>query len=227
MEEPQQQSPKLDLSDGIVVIGMDPSSYRNCGWSVVRFKNGKPELLAKFTQVLTRPEADFGRLRDVYDSLQKTIQDHKALVLCVERSMGGGLMFVRNNLSETVGAAKLCCHDNQVKVHEISPSHLKKVIAGHGKAKKRHIKANIVATFGLDKAGPEHECDATAFALCYLIDAGWTGYEIKVPFSKNPKPMSGALVIKGKVPSSKPPKSRTGKQGDQDVPNPKDKVQAG
>lgn len=90
-------------------------------------------------------------------------------------------MFVRSNLSEVVGVAKLCCHDHKILVHETSPAHLKKVITGSGKAKKKHIKANVVAWFGLKRPGPEHECDAVAIALSTMIDLGFSGYAAKVP----------------------------------------------
>lgn len=112
------------------------------------------------------------------------VKSHSIKILCVERSMGFGMAFVRNNLSETVGVVKLACHDMGVLVVELSPAHLKKIIAGHGKAKKTHIKKNVVAAFNLKTAGAEHECDAVALALTCYIDLGWKGYKINVPFSK-------------------------------------------
>lgn len=180
MDQPVQPSP-MDV-EGMVVIGLDPSSYRNCGWCVLKVENGKLVLLKKFTLVLTRDQDDIGRLKDIYDQTKALIDEFKPISLIVERSMGGGLQFVRNNLSETVGVVKLCCYCNNVKVYEVSPAHIKKIIAGHGRAKKQHIKANIVATFGLKKAGPEHECDAAAFAVSHLVDMGWQGYEVKLPY---------------------------------------------
>jgi crossover junction endodeoxyribonuclease RuvC len=171
-----------DELEGFVIVGLDPASYRNCGWGVLKIEGGAAKLLEKFTQVLTRPQEDYGRLKDIYDKAQEILDKHKPKALVVERSMGGGLSFVRDNLSETVGVVKLCCFLNGVKVYEVSPAHVKKVIAGHGRAKKPHIKANVVATFGLAKPGPEHECDAVAFALSQLVDLGWKGYMVKVPY---------------------------------------------
>ena len=169
------------LSDGMVVVGQDPASVRNCGWAVLIYAGGAIDLIEKYTQILDPEQGDLIRLKDIYSGLQKIIDRYNPHVLCLERSMGGGLSFVRNNLSENVGVCKLCCFNNGVAVHEISPSHLKKVITGSGKAKKKHIKANVKATFGLKTMGSEHECDAVAFAICYLVDIGWDGYEVKVP----------------------------------------------
>lgn len=175
--------PKVPLDPGLVVLGMDPAATRNCGWAALSWDGSKPVLLDKFTQKIERPEDEIalGRLRDIYDELAKLIDKHHPRILCMERSTGGGLIFVRSNLSETVGAAKLCCFDKSVLVYETSPGHLKKVITGHGRAKKKHIKANIVAEFGLKKPGPEHECDAVSCALSLLVDLGYSSYSPKVP----------------------------------------------
>ena len=177
-------APKIPVSEGLTVIGCDPSATRNCGWAVLRFEGGAPKLLLKQTQKIERESDDLLRYEDVYAHLNAIISSLSPAprVLCIERSMGGGLQFVRNNLSETVGVIKMACGQAGIYVYETSPAHLKKIVAGHGRAKKPHIKANVVATFGLEKAGPEHECDAVACALSYLVDAGWKGYEVKVPF---------------------------------------------
>lgn len=162
------------------IIGMDPPSSRNCGWAVVRFKDGRAILEEKFTQVLC--DDKLKRLDELYVQLETLIRKHHPEVLCLERSFGGGLAFVRGGLNEAVGVAKLSCFRNGVKVEEVSPAHLKVVIGGHGKADKNCIMANVAATFGLKETGVEHECDAVAFALTYMIDGGWPGYSIKVPF---------------------------------------------
>lgn len=199
------------LVEGMVVLGLDPAAFRNAGWGAVKFEGGKAVLLEKFTQVIERPENDVGgRLRDMYNKTKEMIEKHKPTLLCVERSTGGGLMFVRNNLSEAVGVVKLCCHDHGVRVYETSPAHLKLVIAGNGRAKKKHIKANIAAWFGLKKTGVEHECDAVAFALGCLIDMGWKGYQIAVPFVPQPKKKKAA---KAKVETTEAPKLITGELG--------------
>jgi len=174
---------KDDLKD-ICVVGLDPASYRNNGWAILGLKDGVLELRKKYTQKMTRPQEDIGRLKDIYDETQAIIKEFSPDAMVVERSMGGGLQFVRNNLSEAVGVVKLVCFMNSVEVYEVSPAHVKKIIAGHGRAKKKHIKANVVATFALAKAGAEHECDAAAFGLCHLVDMGWQGYVVKVPYQK-------------------------------------------
>lgn len=170
--------------ENLTVIGIDPPVSKNCGWSVTRMENDKTTLLEKFTQVLLHPKDDPSGLEDVYGMMQSLITKHGATVVCMERQLGGGFQFGRAKLNEFVGVIKLCCLRNKVKVVEVSPAHLKMVIAGHGQAPKEKIMANIVSWFGLADAGAEHECDAAAFTLTYFIDKGWTGYTPKVPYTE-------------------------------------------
>lgn len=178
----------LKIEEGMCVIGMDPSSYKNCGWAILQYQNGQVTLKHKFTQIFEYHEDELAdpwnsnrRLREVYDKLHEMIQEYNIKYLCLERSIGGGISFVRGNLSETVGVAKLCCFDNNCRVFETSPCHVKKQVTGHGKAKKRHIQANVLGFFGLDESGSEHECDAACCALSFFMDAGWQGYKITAP----------------------------------------------
>lgn len=172
--------------ENLTVIGIDPPVSKNCGLAVVRLKDDKVELLEKFTKVLDNKDKDNNgpSLEAVYDKVEQLISFHGANIVCMERQLGGGFQFGRAKLNEYVGVIKLCCHRTGVSVVEVSPAHLKMIIAGHGKAPKEKIMANVVATFGLSDAGAEHECDAAAFALTYLIDNGWKGYEVKVPYTE-------------------------------------------
>jgi len=174
------------LPETFTIIGMDPPAGKNCGWAVVRFKDNKPHLIRKFTQVLDKACGDTG-LEDIYQQLDRMINEEGVTVLCMERQMGGGLQFTRAKLNEFVGVTKLCCHRHGIKVVEVSPNHLKLVFAGHGSAPKQKIMSNVVKTFGLASPGPEHECDAVALAVSYLIDNGWQGYTIQDPYTDEEK----------------------------------------
>lgn len=178
--------------ENLTVIGIDPPVSKNCGWSVCRIENDKTTLLEKFTQVLIHPKDDPTGLEDVYGMMQQLITKHRATIVCMERQLGGGFQFGRAKLNEFVGVIKLCCLRNKVTVVEVSPAHLKMVIAGHGQAPKEKIMANVVAWFGLADAGAEHECDAAAFTLTYLIDKGWTGYAPKCPYTEEERAVDKA-----------------------------------
>ncbi len=173
----------VDLTKNVNVIGVDPPVSVNCGWSVVGLVNQKPILHEKFTQILDRKNGDRS-LDEVYNQTSKLLVLHSPIAICMERQLGGGFQFGRAKLNEFVGVIKLAAWKCNIPVVEVSPAHLKMIIAGHGKAPKEYIMENIAKTFGLDDPGAEHECDAAAFGLTYFIDNGWTGYQIQKPFTK-------------------------------------------
>lgn len=171
--------------ENLTILGIDPPVSKNCGLAVVKLENDKALLLEKFTKVLDNKDKDNGpSLEAIYDKVEQLISFYAPKIVCMERQLGGGFQFGRAKLNEFVGVIRLCCYRLGVKVVEVSPAHLKMVIAGHGKAPKEKIMANVVSQFGLAEAGAEHECDAAAFALTYLIDNGWKGYEVKVPYTE-------------------------------------------
>ena len=167
----------------MTIIGIDPPVSVNCGLAIVSMENNKAELLEKFTLVLDPVQKD-ANLEIVYQQLEKLMSQRQIDAICMERQMGTGFAFGRAKLNEFVGVIKLLAYRKGISIIEVSPAHLKMVIAGHGKAPKDYIMDNIVATFNLDDSGPEHECDATAFAMTYFIDNGWTGYKIAKPYTK-------------------------------------------
>jgi len=183
----------------LTIIGLDPPVSANCGWTVISLDDaGKLQLHEKFTQVLTYEKGDDRGLEDVYQKLTELIQKYHPNVLSMERQMGVGFAFGRAKLNEFVGVVKLCCLRNNVKVAEVSPAHVKLLITGHGQAPKTKIMANVVEVFGLKEPGPEHECDAVAFVLSYLIDNGWTGYTIRVEYTKAEQKAIKAKKLKRK-----------------------------
>lgn len=172
------------VPENVIIIGMDPPVSKNCGWAVVKLEGGKLSLVRKFTQVIACKQGDPVGLEEVYHTLESLIKAYGATVLCMERQMGGGVQFARAKLNEFVGVAKLCCHRHGLEIVEMSPGHLKLIIASHGHAPKEKIMSNVVKTFGLTDPGPEHECDAAALGIGYLIDKGWQGYVVNDPYTK-------------------------------------------
>lgn len=167
----------------LTVIGMDPPVHKNCGWAVVGREDDKLTLFEKFTQVLDNTKGDV-ILEEVYQRLDGLISQYLPTAISIERQQGTGFAFGRAKLNEFVGVIKLCAYRRSVPVFEISPAHMKMLIAGHGKAPKEYVMANIAKTFNLPETGVEHECDAVAFAINHFIDSGWAGYSIKQAYTK-------------------------------------------
>jgi crossover junction endodeoxyribonuclease RuvC len=156
------------------VMGIDPASIRNLGVAMVRFDTVTKEIIvsAHTTEILPDVESDGERLRYIYGLMKKYWDNYKPKVLAVERSTGFGTSFVRQNLQESAGVTKMFCYEKGIVVDEVSPTHIKLMIAGSGKASKKEVIQAVMDYTGMEKSKTEHEADAVASAIVYLIDEG-------------------------------------------------------
>jgi len=155
------------------IIGVDPASERNLGLAVCHIDDfGKLTTILHKTEVLPDFETAGGRLNYTYGIFQKYFDEYEPKILAVELSMGFGKAFVRRNLLENVGVMKLCCFKNGVEVVEIAPKHIKLVVTGSGVAKKNEVIKGVMDYTGIGKPNTDHEADALAAIITYLIDVG-------------------------------------------------------
>lgn len=155
------------------VLGIDPASVRNLGVALLSVSDDKKPLV-KFHTTIVLPDfdTDGARYKCIYESLEELLIKYKPSVVVMELSRGFGKSFVRQNLQESVGAMKLCCHNQGIKVEEIAPTHIKLVVAGSGKAKKTEMKKAVQNSVNMEKPKSEHEADAIASVLAYFVDEG-------------------------------------------------------
>jgi crossover junction endodeoxyribonuclease RuvC len=156
------------------VMGIDPASIRNLGVAMIRFDTDTKEIKVEVhtTEILPDVECDGERLRYIYGLMKKYYDLYKPKVLAVERSTGFGKSFVRQNLQESAGVMKMFCFEHKIKVDEISPKHIKLMISGSGNASKKEVIQSVMDYTGMGKSKTEHEADAVASAIVFLIDEG-------------------------------------------------------
>lgn len=164
------------------VLGIDPASVRNLGVALLTLEDGKPVVKFHTTIVLPDFETDGGRYKHIYEALEELLIKYKPSVVAMELSRGFGKSFVRQNLQESVGVMKLCCHHQGINVVEIAPKHIKLVVADSGKAKKTAMKKAVKSLVDMEKPKTEHEADAIAGVLTYFVDE-----ELVEPFYERQK----------------------------------------
>jgi crossover junction endodeoxyribonuclease RuvC len=156
------------------VMGIDPASIRNLGVAMLRFDTNtkRIEVVVHTTEILPNVKTDGERLLYIYELMKKYHDEYKPKVLAVERSTGFGKSFVRQNLQESAGVMKMFCHQKNIRVDEISPKHIKLMISGSGNASKNEVIKAVMDYTGMEKSKTEHEADAVASAIVFLIDEG-------------------------------------------------------
>lgn len=178
------------------IVGFDPASFRNLGWSIVDFKvlpneeaneedSDIAENDAKHLKLdlqfksgtLVIPDLEFRCLLlwHIFSYIDNFLTKYKPDIVVIEQtnSFRGG--FITGQVSECIGSILAACGRQNMKVVYVSPSHVKKVITGNGRATKSQMKHSVKQkVFDMSgesiKFDSEHSCDATANVLCWLLE---------------------------------------------------------
>jgi crossover junction endodeoxyribonuclease RuvC len=153
----------------VFVLGVDPGLSR-CGYAVVE-PLGRNKARAVALGVIRTPvEAEVpARLAELQRELGALMVEYRPVAVAVER------LFFQNNVRTAVGVAQASgialaeAAGRGAAVVQYSPSAVKSVVAGDGKADKAQVQAMVQMLLGLDKPPkPADAADAAALALCHL-----------------------------------------------------------
>lgn len=159
------------------VLGIDPGLSR-CGYAVL-----EPQRAHRARAValgVVRTSADHGvphRLAELQSELVSLLDEYRPVVVSVER------IFFQNNVRTAVGVAQAsglalaAAAARGTTVTQYSPSQVKSVVAGDGRASKEQMQVMVQMLLGLAQVPkPADAADAAALALCHLAhDPGLRG----------------------------------------------------
>lgn len=159
------------------VLGIDPGLSR-CGYAVL-----EPQRAHRARAValgVVRTSADHGvahRLAELQGELVSLLDEYRPVVVSVER------IFFQNNVRTAVGVAQAsglalaAAAARGTTVTQYSPSQVKSVVAGDGRASKEQMQVMVQMLLGLAEIPkPADAADAAALALCHLAhDPGLRG----------------------------------------------------
>ncbi|MDH3303120.1 MAG: crossover junction endodeoxyribonuclease RuvC [Acidimicrobiia bacterium] len=155
------------------VLGIDPGLSR-CGYAVVapgRRGRGIASAQASALGVIrTSSELETPhRLAELKRELTELVEEFRPAVISVER------IFFQNNIRTAVGVAQasglalVLGAERGIVVAQYSPSEVKSVVAGDGRADKTQVQTMVQSLLGLERPPrPADAADAAALALCHL-----------------------------------------------------------
>lgn len=155
----------------ITILGVDPASLKNTGFSVVESDYNSHKIIRKGTLVCNN-ENEKHHLLQIYEFFVDIIKTYNINILVIERSMGFGKSFVRNQVTESTAIIKLASLQSNIKVIDISPKHWKKVLTDNGNATKKEGIVKVLQYFDIKKETlcSEHEADSLALIACFIED---------------------------------------------------------
>lgn len=152
----------------MLFLGIDPG-YGRLGYGLIRSgdKSGRAEYEACGVIESSKDLDDGQRLLVIEKGLEKIIRQREITLCAVED------IFFRKNLTTGVrliqarGVVLLVLARHRIPFESVSPTHMKKMITGHGKADKKQIQIMIRKLLNLNEIPkPDDAADALCFALC-------------------------------------------------------------
>ena len=151
------------------VLGIDPGLSR-CGYAVVEPGRAHRATAIALGVIRTSPSWELpSRLAELRSELGDLIDEYRPVVMSVER------IFFQNNIRTAVGVAQASgialaeAGARRIPVAQYSPSAVKSVVAGDGRADKAQVQEMVQLLLALDAPPkPADAADAAALALCHL-----------------------------------------------------------
>lgn len=151
------------------ILGIDPGSGR-LGHGLIEIINDQPHLISHGCIETTPNSPETQKLSYIYDELTRLINEIRPDLMAVEM-----IFFARNvtnafAVGQARGVILLVAAQANVPIAEIAPLRLKKVLFGHGGAKKKDIQNFVKDYFKLEKIPkPDDAADAIAIALSQVL----------------------------------------------------------
>lgn len=161
------------------ILGFDPASTRNIGWSVITIKKQpkKASVLKDWlcgTFVMEPVEQKWQVLWPMFVIVNSFIENQKPDLVILEKTSQFAGGFITGQVSQCMGVIYAACGKNNCKVEFAYPTSVKKIVTGNGRAKKGDIKRSVsefLNNHGIKgvKFDSEHAADASATILYWLI----------------------------------------------------------
>jgi len=152
------------------ILGIDPGSGR-LGHGLIEIVNGRAQLIGYGCIQTTVNSPEPQKLSQIYEEMVKLINTIRPDLVAVE------MIFFANNAKTafSVGQARgivlLVAAQANIKIAEIAPLRLKKVLLGNGTSKKKDVQNFVRSYFNIDekKKLGDDAADAVAIALAHTL----------------------------------------------------------
>ena len=155
------------------ILGIDPGTTR-IGYGLIEKNRGIKLITCGLINGEDRKKGD--RLLYLEKEIQALITTHKPDLVCLEKLFFSKNKKTASSVSEARGVILLVLQKNNMEFMEFSPSEVKSIIAGNGRADKKDVLRAVVWTLGVKNIpGPDDVSDALAIALMGAFDISSQG----------------------------------------------------
>jgi len=167
----------------MIVLGIDPGTAK-MGWGVVEKKKGKSKNKKRRSQgskvsirhvahgMFKTPSSEpkGKRLASLKQEVGQLLKEYKVDEVVAEKIFFNINKKSAISVSQALGTVHLVAAELNVPVYEYNALEVKLLIAGHGRADKKIVQAEIKKKLRLKKhPTPVHAADALAVACCHIL----------------------------------------------------------
>jgi crossover junction endodeoxyribonuclease RuvC len=153
----------------VKVLGIDPGTAA-CGYGIVHESDGRLRAIDHGwwkSRADERPEV---RLRRIFDGVGGLIDRHEPDAVAIEESFVGVDARTALSVGQARGAVMVACAGAGVACAEYSPTRVKQMVCGYGRAEKAQVQKMVRVILGMSEApSPSHAADALAVAICHAL----------------------------------------------------------
>lgn len=162
--------PGQEVGDGrgrAVLLGIDPG-LANTGWGIIEQRGSLYRCLA-YGCITTPASQDISaRLKTIHDELCTVLTKYRPQCLGIESIYFGSNSKTAFATGQARGAALVACASAGLQVGEYTPTQIKQVVVGTGRASKEQVQYMVRSLLVLDHdPTPDHAADALAAAICH------------------------------------------------------------
>ena len=156
----------------MLVIGIDPG-LTTTGFGAVRTGAGSPDVRAVGVIRTDAGLPTATRLAVLYQDIEDLVEEVRPEVMAVERVFVNRNRLTATQVGRASGVILLAAARAGLEVFEYSPSAIKAIVTGDGRASKAQVQQMVARRLGLRKAPkPADAADALAIALCHMQTRG-------------------------------------------------------
>jgi crossover junction endodeoxyribonuclease RuvC len=153
----------------VKVLGIDPGMAA-CGYAIVDVQGNRLTALEHgWWRTSARQEPEL-RLKLIFDSVAELIARHDPDSASLEESYVGADARSALSVGQARGALLVACASADLVCTEYSPSTVKQVVCGYGRADKTQVQRMVTTILRLDEPPKsDHASDALAVAICHAL----------------------------------------------------------
>lgn len=149
------------------ILGVDPGTHR-AGLGLIECEAQRYRLI-HFEVVRTDSKAPIQeRLKTVYQSVISVIRTFQPQVMALEKAFYCKDIRALIRIGEARACAMLAAAQEGLELAEYAPTHIKKAVAGNGRASKEQIQHMTKMLLNLKELPPSDGADALAIAICHF-----------------------------------------------------------